>query len=129
MLSKKIVIIEDDQVLLRALKFDLESFGYAVFFVSDGLSGINLIKKEKPDLVLLDLVLPIMHGFEVLKEIKKNAKTKQIPVIILTNLGQDTDREKGLELGAVDYFVKSTIGLGSLSDKIKEVLKKDTSRI
>jgi two-component system alkaline phosphatase synthesis response regulator PhoP len=129
MLSKKIVIIEDDAILLRALRFDLESVGYQVFSVSDGLSGINLVTKELPDLILLDLILPIMHGFEVLDRFKKNKKTKDIPVIILTNLGQDSDREKGLKLGAVDYFVKSTIGLGSLTSKINKLLKKDTARI
>lgn len=120
--SRKIVVVEDDKILLKALNVELLSNGFDVFSASDGESGLKLITKELPKLVLLDLVMPKMHGFEVLKELKSKKKTKNIPVIILSNLGQESDIEKGMELGATDYYHKASTNLGSLSEKIEEIL-------
>ena len=120
--SKKIIILEDDRILLKALNIELISNGFEVLSAADGASGIKIIEKEKPDLVLLDLVMPKMHGFEVLKKLKNNKNTKNIPVIILSNLGQEEEIKKGMELGAFDYYKKASTDLNELSDKIKKSL-------
>ena len=94
---------------------------FEVLPAKDGEGGLQLIRKEKPDLVLLDLVLPKMHGFEVLKSLKNDKNTEAIPVIILSNLGQFSDVKKGLDLGAKDYYVKASTDLSELSEKIKKL--------
>jgi DNA-binding response OmpR family regulator len=120
---KKIIICEDEQVLQKALSIELLGAGFEVMSAMDGEAGLALIKKDLPDLVLLDLMMPKMPGFEVLKKLKEDETTKHIPVIILSNLGQDEDRKKGLELGAADYYVKSATDLSLLTEKIKNILK------
>ncbi|MCK5211924.1 response regulator [Candidatus Parcubacteria bacterium] len=115
----KIVILEDDRILLKALNIELLSSGFEVLSATDGESGLKLISREKPDLVLLDLVMPKIDGFEVLTKLKKNKDTKNIPVIILSNLGQDEEIKKGLKLGALDYYKKASTDLRELSNKIK----------
>ncbi len=121
---KKIIVIEDEQILLRALNVELLSQGFEVLSAKDGETGLRLINEEKPGLVLLDLILPKMHGFEVLKAIKSNEDTREIAVIILSNLGQDSDIKKGLELGAEGYFIKASTDLSELSKKINKILIK-----
>lgn len=118
----KIVILEDDRILLKALNIELLSNGFEVLSAADGECGLKLVGKEKPDLVLLDLVMPKMHGFEVLTKLKKNKNTKNIPVIILSNLGQDEEIKKGMKLGALDYYKKASTDLSELSEKIKKSL-------
>ena len=119
---KKIIVVEDEDVLVKALSIELLGAGFEVSSALDGEAGLALIQKEKPDLVLLDLTMPKLPGFEVLKKLKEEASTKHIPVVILSNLGQDEDKKKGLELGAVDYFVKSSTDLSLLTEKIKKIL-------
>lgn len=119
---KKLVIVEDDQYILKALQIKLAQMGIEIFTASDGAEGLTLIQKEKPNLVLLDLILPKMHGFEVLRALKKNNDTKDIPVIILSNLGQDTEKEEGLQLGALDYFIKADTSLEEIYKKINVFL-------
>ena len=118
----KIVVVEDDRILLKALNVELLSGNFEVLSASDGEAGLALVKKEKPDLVLLDLVLPKMHGFDVLAALKQGKTTKQIPVVILSNLGQDSDIKKGMELGAKDYYQKASTDLSDLANKIKKIL-------
>ena len=120
-MPKKIIVIEDDPLLLKALNIELLSNDFEVLSAKDGEAGLQLIRKEKPDLVLLDLVLPKMHGFEVLKSLKNDKNTEAIPVIILSNLGQFSDVKKGLDLGAKDYYVKASTDLSELSEKIKKL--------
>ena len=119
---KTIVVVEDEPILLKALSIELLGAGFNVLSASNGEAGLDLIKKEKPDFVLLDLVLPKMSGFDVLEAVKKIPELKKIPVIILSNLGQDEDRQKGLKLGAVDYYVKSSTDLEQLTQKITRLL-------
>lgn len=121
--QKKIAVVEDDEILLKALNIELLSDAYEVVSAKDGEIGLELIRKEKPDLILLDILLPKMNGFEVLEKIKKDEKTKNIPVIILSNLGQDADIEKGMKLGAKDYHVKASTDLSELSEKIEKYLR------
>jgi len=122
-MAKKILIIEDDKFLRELIGQKLLKEGYDIVEAVDGEKGIKSIKDEKPDLVLLDLILPGMDGFEVLTKIKEDAGIAQIPVIILSNLGQKDDIEKGLKMGAVDYLIKAHFTPGEIIDKIKVVLE------
>ncbi|MBU0546987.1 response regulator [Patescibacteria group bacterium] len=119
---KKILIIEDESALQKSLSDVLSQDGYHVNSALDGETGFKLAQSEKPDLVLLDLVLPKLHGLEVLKKIRENIETKKIPVVILTNLESMQDIEKTMELGATNYLIKANYSLKDLLIKIKEIL-------
>ena len=114
MKKKTIALIEDEAALAKIITEELTDAGFSVVLASDGIEGVNLVKTRKPDLVLLDLLLPKKHGFDVLKELKNMPDTATIPVIILTLLGSDEDVSKGLELGADDYLVKSQYGINEI---------------
>ena len=120
---KKILIVEDDQMICSMYKTKFEADGFACLTANNGADGLAMAKKEKPDLVMLDVILPQLDGFSVLKEIKANSQTKSIPVIMLTNLGTDEDKKKGETLGAADYWVKASLTPAEISKKIKEHLK------
>jgi len=120
---KKILFIEDEPALQKAIGELLTNEGYEVIKALDGETGLNLAKKEKPNLILLDLILPKKDGFEVLAELKQSPETKDIPVIILTNLERATDVEKALELGANTYLVKANYTLQEVVEKVKNALK------
>lgn len=122
-MAKKILIIEDDKFLRELIGQKLLKEGYDIIEAVDGEKGIKSIKDEKPDLILLDLILPGMDGFEVLTKIKEDAGIAQVPVIILSNLGQKDDIEKGLKMGAVDYLIKAHFTPGEIIDKIKVIFK------
>ncbi|PJE58487.1 MAG: response regulator [Candidatus Portnoybacteria bacterium CG10_big_fil_rev_8_21_14_0_10_36_7] len=121
---QKIIIIEDERSLQKTLSDGLIQDGFEVFSALDGETGIALAKKEKPDLILLDLILPKMDGFEVLRQLKMGEETKSSMVIVLTNLESSGDVEKVLELGATTYLVKANYGLQEIIEKIKETLNK-----
>ena len=120
---KSILLIEDEAALQKTISEILTQEGYKVMSALDGESGLKTAQKEKPDLILLDLVLPKMHGFEVLKELKGSKETQDIPVIVLTNLEGIEDVNKVLELGATTYLVKAHYSLEEVVAKVKEVLK------
>ena len=120
----KVVVAEDDKFLSKAFKDKLEREGFVVFVASDGNEALKLIKKEKPNIILLDLVMPVKDGFEVLEEMRLDSSLKKVPVIILSNLGQESDIQKGKELGAVDYLIKADFTIGSIVKKIKEHIVK-----
>jgi len=122
-MAKTILIIEDDKFLRELMTQKLTKEGYNISEAIDGEEGIKKIESEKPDLVLLDLILPGIDGFEVLSKMKENPNLTSIPVIILSNLGQKEDVEKGLKLGAVDYLIKAHFTPGEIIEKIKSVLK------
>lgn len=117
-----ILIVEDDVFLadLYKTKFALE--GFKVNAAYDGEKGLEMAVKNLPDIVLLDLVLPKLSGFDVLKELKSSNKTKDIPVILLTNLSQKSDVEKGLKLGASDYLIKAHFMPSEVVEKIKKLI-------
>lgn len=121
---KKILIVEDEQVLQKTLSDALKKEGYKVLEALDGELGLNLAKKEKPDLILLDIILPKKTGFEVLEELKKDPSTKDLSVIILTNLEEAENVEKALVLGATTYLVKMEYSLASIIEKVKKTLEK-----
>lgn len=123
MAAKKLVVVEDEPILLKALNIELLGAKYQVLSATDGKAALALIKKEKPAAVLLDLMLPKMNGFDVLKAVKADKTTKHIPVVILSNLGSADDRKKAKELGAKDYYVKSSTDLSDLVKKVGKLLK------
>lgn len=120
----KILFIEDEISLQTTLGGALKEAGFEIENAYDGETGLKIAQTSKPDLILLDLILPKMDGFQVLKDLKSGAGTKDIPVIVLTNLESADDVGKVIALGATTYLVKSNYELGDIVTKIKEVLKK-----
>lgn len=121
--KNKILIIEDETALLYALQAQLSQNGFEILTATQGSEGLEKIKRFNPDLIVLDVLLPDMHGFEVLKQIKKDPKIKNIPVIILSNVGEKETVEEGLKLGADDYIIKTKHTLEEVLEKIKQALK------
>lgn len=119
---KKILFIEDEATLQKTLGDILKKENYEVISALDGEIGLRLAKTKKPDLILLDIILPKIEGFNVLKDLKEDPETKEIPVIILTNLEKMEDVEKALRLGATTYLVKTDYTLGEVIEKIKKSL-------
>ncbi len=122
-MAKTILIIEDDKFLRELIVRKLNEEDFEVSQAVDGEEGIKKIIEEKPDLILLDLILPGIDGFEVLARMKKESALSSIPVIILSNLGQKDDVEKGLKMGAIDYLIKAHFTPGEIIEKIKVALK------
>jgi len=120
----KILIVEDDNYMRKIYSNKLRRAGFEVIEAIQGEEGWHKILYEQPDLIILDLILPMKSGFQLLSDIKGNDKTKKIPVIILTNLSQGPDIQKGKDLGADDYLVKTDISLTEVVDKVKMVLAK-----
>ncbi|MEF3691534.1 MAG: response regulator [Candidatus Moraniibacteriota bacterium] len=121
--NKKILIIEDDANLRGVLKEFFEEEKMIVKTASDGESGLIKLREFLPDVVLLDIILPKKDGYEIIKEIKSDEKIKDIPVILLTNLGGLNDIEKALALGATTYLVKGDYQVKEIVEKVKEVLE------
>ncbi len=119
---KTILFIEDEAALQKAFSDVFEGEGYNILSALNGEDGFMLAKSRKPDIILLDLILPKLHGFAVLEKLKKEKETHDIPVIILTNLESLEEVDKALELGAVSYFVKSHYGLEEIVEKVKKAL-------
>ncbi len=120
--TKKIIIAEDDKFLANAYRVKLEKGDYEVSIVEHGGKLLEQVEDFKPDLILLDLVMPVLDGFEALKELKNNNKTKDIPVLVVSNLGQQSDLNKSMELGAEDYIIKSNMSIKGVVKKIDETL-------
>jgi len=121
-MAKKVLFIEDESALQKTFGDILKQEGYEMISALDGEVGLKMAKSHKPDLILLDLILPKLHGFEVLKKIKEDPETKDIPIIVLTNLEGTGDVEKALELGATTYLVKANYTLEEVISKIKKAL-------
>lgn len=117
-----ILFIEDEPVLQKAVGEIVRKEGYEMVSALDGELGIKLAKEKKPDLILLDLILPKRDGFEVLNNLKSDEETKSIPIIVLTNLGEMENIEKAIELGATTYLIKSDYTLKEIIEKIKKTL-------
>lgn len=123
-MAAKILIIEDDKFLRELIAKKLLREGYEVEEAVDGEEGLRKVKEVMPDLILLDLILPGIDGFGVLKNIKDDPKLSLIPVVILSNLGQRDEIEKGLSLGAVDFLIKAHFTPEEIIEKIRSVLAK-----
>lgn len=119
---KHILIIEDERMLAEMYSTKFEMEGYSVDRAYDGAEGLAKAKSKKPDVILLDIIMPKIDGFAVLKELRKDAALEQVPIVLLTNLGQDDDVKKGKELGATDYLVKSNHTPADVVMKVKSLL-------
>jgi len=122
-MQKKILIIEDDIILRELVSKKLSSENFDILTATDGESGFEAAQVKRPDLILLDIILPRMDGFEVLRKLKEDATLSAIPVIMISNLSQKQDIEKSLKLGAVDYIIKALFTSEEVIDKIKKILE------
>lgn len=121
--GKKIMWVEDDSFLSEIITRKLSSEKCTLVHAKDGEMALSIVEDEKPDIILLDILLPGMNGFEVLEKLKANDKVKDTPVILLSNLGQATDVEKGKQLGANRFLIKATLTLDEIIDQVQQVLK------
>jgi len=118
-----ILVVEDTELLRRMYTDRLTQDGYRVLSASDGLEALSVMRNETPDLVLLDLIMPKMSGIEVLERIQSDTRLHEIPVLILSNLGQDEDIRRCIELGASDYLIKNDARPADIAAKIKSLLR------
>lgn len=121
--QKTILLVEDEPLLANLLKQRLEKENFRVLLGRDGEEALKILETETPHLILLDIILPKVSGFEVMETIKTNPKLKQAPIIIISNLGQDSDVAKGQSLGAIEYFVKAQVSIEELVVKVKDFLE------
>jgi two-component system alkaline phosphatase synthesis response regulator PhoP len=122
--SEKIAIVEDDLAIVQMYRLKFESDGYEVKTAGDGISGLKLIQDFQPDIVLLDLMMPQMGGLEVLDQLRHDDKTKDLKIVVLTNMGDAETASKVYKMKATDYIVKAELTPKEVSDKIKTLLKK-----
>jgi len=120
----KILLVEDDPFLSNLLRVRLQKENIEVVLAKDGEEAVKKLTEVRPAIILLDLILPKKSGFEVLEHISTDPQLRDLPVIIISNLGQTSDIQRGKELGAIEYFVKAKISIDDLILKIKEFLKK-----
>ena len=120
----KIVVADDDRMFRKAAETTLRRQGYAVTTASDGEEALQLIRSERPDIIVLDLIMPKLQGFDVLQVLKQDSITAAIPVIVLSSLTQEQDKQEALDLGAVAYFNKTTFSLSELVKQVETTLTK-----
>lgn len=120
---KKILLVEDEPFLIDIYTTKLKKAGFGVSVARDGDSALRVVKEEKPELVLLDIVLPHIDGWEILRKIKSNKELKEVKIIVLSNLGQKQEVEKGLKLGATKYLIKAHYTPTEIIEEIKNILK------
>lgn len=121
----KVLMIEEDRFLRKIYRDKLSRLGFEFLEATNGEEGLNKVIYEKPDLVILDLMLPKKNGFDVLIDIKNNKNTQKIPVIILSNLGQESDIKRGFGLGAASYLVKTDVSLSGVVEEVKTQIAKN----
>lgn len=122
-MAEKILVVEDDQDILDLLAYNLENTGYRVISAADGLNGLNMAREQLPDLIILDLMLPVLDGLEVCRSLKRAEATRAIPVLMLTAKGEEIDRVVGFEIGAEDYVIKP-FSVRELLLRIKAILRR-----
>ena len=122
-MKKKVLIIEDEENLKFLLVQKFTEEGFDVEEAIDGEEGMKKLKENKPDLVLLDLLLPGIDGFEVLSRLKRDSNLESIPVIIISNFSQEGEIERGLKLGAIDYLIKADLTLDKIVERVRKALK------
>lgn len=122
MAGETILVVEDTELIRRMYTDKLATEGYTVLSAADGKEGLNQLRTHNVDLVVLDLIMPVVSGLEMLEVMKADPRTKDIPVIVLSNLGQESDVERGVELGATDYLIKNSAKPADVADKIRLTL-------
>lgn len=120
--TRRILLAEDDRFLRKAAETALKRQGFSVLAAVDGDEALRMARAEAPDLILLDLIMPKLQGFEVLRALKADPATAATPVIILSNLGQESDVKQAMEAGAAGYFVKANLSLQDLVKRVDEAL-------
>lgn len=120
--KKNVLVIEDDLFLVKTYQVRFKAEGIDVAAATDGKEALALLQKDPPNLILLDLMLPNVSGFDVLSAIKKSERWKKVPVVIVSNLGQAEDVNRGKELGAADYIVKANVRINDIVEKVKKML-------
>lgn len=126
-MAKKILIVEDEEIMQGLLKRKLAHEGYDIAIASNGLEGLEKIKKDKPDLVLLDIIMPEMGGFEMMEEMSKNKEMKDIPIIVISNSGQPIELDRAKKLGAQDWLVKTEFDPQEVLDKVLKQIGKSNN--
>jgi len=119
-MAKKILLIEDEEILINLLQKKLANEGYDISVARNGQEGLELIKEIRPDLILLDIIMPKMGGFEVLEEMQKDQELQNIPVIIISNSGQPVEIDRAQKLGAKDWLIKTDFDPQEVIDKVKK---------
>jgi len=119
-MTKKILIVEDEEIILDLLQKKLTEAGYEISVARDGEEGLRMIREIKPDIILLDIIMPKMGGFEVMEEMQKDRELKKIPVIVVSNSGQPVEIDKAQELGAKDWLIKTEFDPQEVIDKVKK---------
>src|SRR5262249_20921852 len=120
--GKRVLVVEDDRFLRRACEACLHQRGFRVLVAADGEEGLRLARAEKPDLVLLDLLMPKLGGLDVLRSLKGAPDTREIPVLVLSNSSRQQDIEEITRLGVVGYLVKADLSLQALGDRVTQIL-------
>lgn len=120
----RIVVADDDRMFRKVAETTLRRLGYDVATASDGEEALQLIRSERPDMIVLDLIMPKLQGFDVLTILKQDALTSAIPVIVLSSLTQEQDKQEALDLGAVAYFNKTTFSMSELVKQVENTLTK-----
>lgn len=121
-MNKKVLIVEDDHFILNTVSKKFRDSGFEVFVAKDADEAIKSVKSDKPEIVLLDIILPKGNGLELLKTIKSDSESSNIPVIIFSNLGSENDIKTAMDSGAVSYIVKANLTPSSVVEKVKEIL-------
>jgi len=121
--EKIILLVEDEPILANLLKQRLEKEGFTVILCRDGEMALKTLKETKPDLILLDIILPKISGFELMETLQADPQFEKAPIIIISNLGQESDIQKSQALGAVRYFVKAKVSIEELVEHVKNFLK------
>jgi DNA-binding response OmpR family regulator len=119
----KVLVAEDDPFLAKIYRMNLEQEGFEATVVGNGELALEAAKKDPPDIILLDIMMPKMDGFAALEQLKKDATLKDIPVLVLSNLGQESDVKKGKEFGAVDFIIKGNVDVDEVTEKIKKYVE------
>lgn len=119
-MAKKILLVEDEELMIDILQRKLEKEGYEVSVARDGEEGLEAMKRSRPDLTLLDIIMPKMGGFEVMEEMQKDPKLKEIPVIVISNSGQPVELDRAQKLGAKDWLIKTEFDPQEVIEKVKK---------
>jgi DNA-binding response OmpR family regulator len=120
---KLVLLVEDEPLLANLLRQRLEKEGMKLILARDGEEALKTLRETKPDLILLDIILPKISGFELMETLKADPQFEQAPIMIISNLGQESDIARGRALGAVQYFVKAKVSIEELVEEVRSFLK------
>ncbi len=117
-MPKKVLLVEDEEIMINLLQKKLVQEGYEVSIAKNGEEGLSMMKEVKPDIILLDIIMPKMSGFEVMEEMRKDTELKKIPIVVISNSGQPVELDKAKELGARDWLIKTEFDPQEVIEKV-----------